>query len=123
MPPGQRLSDRQVADVYRAPGDRSVFIDTSNRPSPVGNSAATQPTTHAELEWSLVGLWSLLLYASDELNRQEIPLNASLLRAVCERSAKSPETTTTPPKQATRCDNDFADAAHRHLPEGKQSQP
>ncbi|MCA9110536.1 MAG: hypothetical protein KDA52_11335, partial [Planctomycetaceae bacterium] len=27
-----------------------------------------------ELEWSLLGLWAILLYASDELIRHKIPL-------------------------------------------------
>lgn len=75
LPPGQRLTDRQVADVYRARWGVEVFYRHLKQ-----TFARRKLRSHAannarvELEWSLVGLWSLLLYASNELLRQEIPL-------------------------------------------------
>ncbi|MCA9109050.1 MAG: transposase, partial [Planctomycetaceae bacterium] len=75
LPPGQRLSDRQVADINRARWVIEVyyrhFKQTFARRKLRSHAA---DNARVELEWSLVGLWSLLLYASDELNRQEIPL-------------------------------------------------
>ncbi|MCA9025640.1 MAG: hypothetical protein KDA86_10550 [Planctomycetaceae bacterium] len=76
LPPGQRLSDRQVADINRARWVIEVyyrhFKQTSARRKLRSHAANN---TRDELEWSLVGLWFLLLYASDELNRQEILLD------------------------------------------------
>jgi len=86
LPPGRRLTDRQVADLYRARWGVEVFYRHLKQ-----TFARRKLRSHAsanawvELEWSLVGLGALLLYASDELTRHEIPLErlsaASSLRA------------------------------------------
>lgn len=75
LPLGHRLSDRQVADLYRARWGVEVFYrhlkQTFGRRKLRSHAA---PHARVELEWSLVGLWALLLYASDELLRCGIPL-------------------------------------------------
>lgn len=86
LPPGQKLTDKQVAQIYRARWGVEVFyrhfkqtFERRKLRSHAANNA------RVELEWSLVGLWALLLYASHELIQQNIPLDrlsaASSLRA------------------------------------------
>ncbi|MEZ6146486.1 MAG: hypothetical protein R3B91_13945 [Planctomycetaceae bacterium] len=88
-----------------------VFIDTSADLARRKLRSHAADNARVELEWSLVGLWSLLLYASDELSRQEIPLERLSLRAVCERSAKSARDYYHPAETSSTCDNDFADGS------------
>ena len=134
LPPGQRLSDRQVADVYRARWVIEVFYRHFKQ-----TFARRKLRSHAadnarvELEWSLVGLWSLLLYASDELNRQEIPLErlsaAGSLRAFRQiaRDYYHPaETSNTLRQRLRRALIDTyprANKASRDYPQKKQTRP
>ncbi|MBX3436379.1 MAG: IS4 family transposase, partial [Planctomycetaceae bacterium] len=71
----RRLSDRQVAALYRARWGVEVFYrhlkQTFGRRKLRSCAAAN---ARVELEWSLVGLWSIGLYATAELIRRQIPL-------------------------------------------------
>lgn len=73
---GQTLSDKQVAEIYRARWGVEVFYrhfkQTFQRRKLRSHAAHN---AHIELQWSLVGLWSVLLYASQELDKQGIPIN------------------------------------------------
>jgi Transposase DDE domain len=70
-----RLSDRQVAELYRARWGIEVFYrhlkQTFGRRKLRSHSAEN---ARSELEWSVIGLWGMGLYASAELVRQELPL-------------------------------------------------
>lgn len=71
----QRLSDRQVAQLYRARWGIEVFYrhlkQTCGR-----RKLLSQRAEHAEVElqWSLIALWGMGLYASQELVSHGIPL-------------------------------------------------
>lgn len=71
----QRLSDRQVAQLYRARWGIEVFYrhlkQTFGR-----RKLLSQRAEHAEVElqWSLLALWGMGLYASRELDSRGIPL-------------------------------------------------
>jgi hypothetical protein len=71
----RRLSDRQVAELYRARWGVEVFYrhlkQTFGRRKLRSQAAAN---ARVELEWSLVALWSIGLYASAQLVRRHIPL-------------------------------------------------
>ncbi|MCA9033278.1 MAG: transposase, partial [Planctomycetaceae bacterium] len=75
LPEGQKLSDQQVAEIYRARWGVEVFYrqfkQTFQRRKLRSHAAAN---ARVELEWSLVGLCAILLYASHELVRQNIAL-------------------------------------------------
>ncbi|QDT31233.1 Transposase DDE domain protein [Thalassoglobus polymorphus] len=70
-----RLSEKQIADLYRARWGVEVFFrhlkQTFGRRKLRSHAAAN---AQVELQWSLVGLWSIGLYASHELVSQSIPL-------------------------------------------------
>lgn len=71
-----RLSEQQIAELYRGRWGVEVFYrhfkQTFGRRklrSHASNNA------RVELEWSLVGLWAIGLFASRELARQKIPIH------------------------------------------------
>jgi hypothetical protein len=70
-----RLSDGKIADLYRARWGVEVFYrhlkQTFGRRKLRSHAAAN---ARVELEWSLVGLWGIGLYASQELVSRGIPL-------------------------------------------------
>lgn len=69
-----RLSDSQVITLYRRRWQIEVFYrhlkQTFGRRKLRSTSA---DNAHIEIEWSLVGLWAMALYALVETNKQEIP--------------------------------------------------
>ena len=69
-----KLSDAQFADLYRARWGVEVFYrsfkQTFGRRKLKSHAAAN---AGVELEWSLVGLWAISVYASRELISQQIP--------------------------------------------------
>jgi hypothetical protein len=71
-----RLSDGEIADLYRARWGVEVFYrhlkQTFGRRKLRSRAAAN---ARVELEWSLVGLWGIGLYASQELVSRGIALN------------------------------------------------
>lgn len=77
------LTDRQVAELYRARWGIEVYYrhlkQTFGRRKLRSHCAEN---ARVELEWSLVGLWSIGLYASRELVRQGIPLERLSLAKV-----------------------------------------
>jgi IS4 transposase len=82
----RRLSDAQVAQLYRARWGIEVFYrhlkQTFGRRKLLSHRA---DHAQVELEWSLIALWGMGLYASAELDRRKIPLErmsmAGVLRA------------------------------------------
>lgn len=70
-----KLTDTQVGNLYRARWGVEVFFrhlkQTFGRRKLRSHAAANAAV---ELEWSLVGLWGIGLYASQELISQKIPL-------------------------------------------------
>lgn len=71
-----QLTDAQIADLYRARWGVEVFYrhfkQTFGRRKLRSYSAEN---ARVELEWSLIGLWLIGLYASQELRSQNTPLN------------------------------------------------
>jgi hypothetical protein len=82
----QRLSDRQVCDLYRLRWGIELFYrhlkQTYQRRKLRSLEAAN---AKLELEWSLLGLWAMALYAQVELARKRVPASrvsiAGVLRA------------------------------------------
>ena len=82
----RRLSDRQVCDLYRLRWGIELFYrhlkQTYQR-----RKLRSARADHArlELEWSLLGLWAMALYAQVELARKKVPAHkvsiAGVLRA------------------------------------------
>jgi IS4 transposase len=74
LPAGVRLSDRQVGAIYRARWKIEVFYrqfkQTFQRRKLLSHAA---DNVRVEAEWSLAGLWAILLFATDELLQQGIP--------------------------------------------------
>lgn len=70
-----RLTDSQVAKLYRARWGVEVFYrhfkQTFGRRKLRSHAAAN---ARVELEWSLIGLWAIGVYASQELETHGIPL-------------------------------------------------
>ena len=70
-----RLSEKQIADLYRGRWGVEVFFrhlkQTFGRRQLRSHAA---PNAEVELQWSLVGLWGIGLYASRELVSQGVPL-------------------------------------------------
>ena len=70
----QRLSDLQLLEIYRERWGIEVFYrhlkQTFARRKLKSTSA---PHARVELEWSLIGLWAMALYAEVQLARDEIP--------------------------------------------------
>lgn len=71
-----KLSDAQVADLYRSRWGVEVFYrhfkQTFGRRKLRSHAAEN---AKVELQWSLIGLWAIGLYASQELVLKEIPLD------------------------------------------------
>jgi hypothetical protein len=70
----RRLTDRQVCDLYRLRWGIELFYrhlkQTYQRRKLRSAQAAN---ARLELEWSLLGLWAMALYAQVELSRREVP--------------------------------------------------
>lgn len=70
------LTDTQVAELYRSRWGIEVFYrhfkQTFGRRKLRSHAAAN---ALVELQWSLVGLWAIALFALQELHSQEIPLH------------------------------------------------
>jgi len=70
----RRLSDRQLLEIYRERWGIEVFYrhlkQTFARRKLKSTSA---PHARVELEWALIGLWAMALYAEVQLARDEIP--------------------------------------------------
>lgn len=83
---GEELSDEQVIEIYKARWGIEVYHrhlkQTFGRRKLLSRSSGN---AEIELEWSLLSIWAMGLYASVELHRQEIPLErlsfASVLSA------------------------------------------
>lgn len=82
----RRLSDRQVGDLYRLRWGIELFYrhlkQTYQRRK---LRSAKADNARLELEWSLLGLWAMALYAQVELARKQVPAHkvsmAGVLRA------------------------------------------
>ena len=81
-----RLSDRQVCDLYRLRWGIELFyrhLKQTYQRRKLKSAAADN--VRLELEWSLLGLWAMALYAQVELARKEVPSHkvsiAGVLRA------------------------------------------
>ena len=82
----RRLSARQVCDLYRLRWGIELFYrhlkQTYQRRK---LRSATAENARLELEWSLLGLWAMALYAQVELARKQVPAHkismAGVLRA------------------------------------------
>lgn len=71
----ERLSDRQVSEIYRARWSIEIYHrhlkQTFGRRKLLSRSRGN---ARIELEWSLLALWAMGLYASVQLNQHAIPL-------------------------------------------------
>jgi IS4 transposase len=69
-----RLSDRQVCDLYRMRWGIELFYRHLKQTYQRRKLRSAQAdNARLELEWSLLGLWAMALYAQVELNRQNVP--------------------------------------------------
>jgi hypothetical protein len=82
----RRLSDRQACDVYRLRWGIELFYRHLKQTYQRRKLRSAQAeNARLELEWSLLGLWAMALYAQVELARKQVPANkismAGTLRA------------------------------------------
>jgi len=82
----RRLSDRQVCDLYRLRWGIELFYRHLKQTYQRRKLRSAQAeNARLELEWSLLGLWAMALYAQVELARKEVPASkvsiAGVLRA------------------------------------------
>lgn len=82
----RRLTDRQVGDLYRLRWGIELFyrhLKQTYQRRKLRSAAADN--ARLELEWSLLGLWAMALYAQVELAKKQVPANkvsiAGVLRA------------------------------------------
>jgi hypothetical protein len=70
----RRLSDRQVCDLYRLRWGIELFYRHLKQTYQRRKLRSAQAeNARLELEWSLLGLWAMALYAQVELARKEVP--------------------------------------------------
>jgi hypothetical protein len=82
----QRLSDRQVCDLYRMRWGIELFYRHLKQTYQRRKLRSLEAeNARLELEWSLLGLWAMALYAQVELARKRVPASkvsiAGVLRA------------------------------------------
>lgn len=82
----RRLSDRQLCDLYRLRWGIELFYRHLKQTYQRRKLRSAQAdNARLELEWSLLGLWAMALYAQVELARKEVPSHkvstAGVLRA------------------------------------------
>lgn len=71
---GQRLSDRQVGDLYRMRWGIELFYRHLKQTYQRRKLRSLEAdNAKLELQWSLLGLWAMALYAQVELARKEVP--------------------------------------------------
>lgn len=70
----RRLSDRQVCDLYRLRWGIELFYRHLKQTYQRRKLRSAQAdNARLELEWSLLGLWAMALYAQVELERKKVP--------------------------------------------------